>query len=256
MHRVHHVFARDAVTGTRLTSAAGFSRHSHDAYGIGVIERGAQKSWSGRGTVEAGPGDVITVNPGEVHDGAPLGARGRRWRMLYFKPEILAGFAGDGCGDLAFTQPVFADCESVRRLFLALYRQLAAGGDVADIGCEQIVLQILPRVCSPLWRITADAPVHRARACIDDHPERAVKLGELARLCGTTKFGFLRAFTRATGLTPHAYIVQRRLQRAKRLIEAGEPIAAAAAASGFADQSHLTRTFVRSYGYTPGYLRP
>lgn len=48
----------------------------HDQFGIGLVERGAQKSLSGRGMVEAEAGHVITVNPGEVHDGIPLGEGG------------------------------------------------------------------------------------------------------------------------------------------------------------------------------------
>ncbi len=64
------------------TSARAFGRHSHDTYGFGVIDGGAQRSSSGRGPVEAGAGDVITVNPGEVHDGAPIGCGPRTWRML------------------------------------------------------------------------------------------------------------------------------------------------------------------------------
>jgi quercetin dioxygenase-like cupin family protein len=49
-----------------------FPRHTHEQFGIGVIRRGASRSRSGRGMVEAGSGDIITVNPGEVHKGAPI----------------------------------------------------------------------------------------------------------------------------------------------------------------------------------------
>jgi len=62
------------------------------------------------------------------------------------------------------------------------------------------------------------------------------------------------AFRSAFGLPPHAWQVQVRLARARTLIRAGIPIAAVAAATGFADQSHLTRIFKRSYGYTPGVI--
>ncbi|SQI36332.1 AraC-like ligand binding domain [Serratia plymuthica] len=48
-----------------------FGRHTHDQFGIGLMDRGAQKSLSGRGRVESSAGDIITVNPGEVHDGSP-----------------------------------------------------------------------------------------------------------------------------------------------------------------------------------------
>ncbi len=57
-------------------------RHTHEEFGIGLMEVGGQLSASGRGQATAGAGDIIAVNPGEVHDGAPLRGEARRWRML------------------------------------------------------------------------------------------------------------------------------------------------------------------------------
>ena len=73
--RIHHVEQhRSAVPGIEAMTLASnhhFPRHSHDQFGVGVIAFGAQRSWSGVGHVEASAGDVIMVNPGEMHDGAP-----------------------------------------------------------------------------------------------------------------------------------------------------------------------------------------
>jgi quercetin dioxygenase-like cupin family protein len=54
----------------------------HSAPGVGVVDGGAHFSRSDRGQVEATPGKLICVNPGEVHDGRPLGERSRSWRLL------------------------------------------------------------------------------------------------------------------------------------------------------------------------------
>ena len=83
-------------------------------------------------------------------------------------------------------------------------------------------------------------------------PSDLKTLADLARETGLSRFQVLRGFVRATGLTPHAYIVQRRIDRARGLIARGSPLAAAALASGFADQSHMTRVFVQKYGVSPG----
>lgn len=106
-----------ALKGVRAVvgdTARSFARHTHDEFGIGLIDRGAQRSASGRGPVEAWAGDVITVNPGEVHDGAALTPAGRRWRMLYLDVGVLRAWADDMGADgvrlaAEFTQPVLRD---------------------------------------------------------------------------------------------------------------------------------------------------
>ena len=85
-----------------------------------------------------------------------------------------------------------------------------------------------------------------------DDPVAAPTLAVLAQTAGLSRYQFLRGFARATGLTPHAYLMQRRLHRARQLIARGARLAEAAAVSGFADQSHMTRLFVRSFGMGPG----
>ena len=76
-------------------------------------------------------------------------------------------------------------------------------------------------------------------------------LADLAAACGLSRYQVLRAFARETGLTPHAYQIQRRLLPARSLIRRGSSLADAAATVGFADQSHMTRLFVRAYGVSP-----
>src|SRR5690606_9692169 len=106
-----------ALKGVRAVvgdTARSLARHTHDEFGIGLIDRGAQRSASGRGPVEAWAGDVITVNPGEVHDGAALTPAGRRWRMLYLDVGVLRAWADDMGADgvrlaAEFTQPVLRD---------------------------------------------------------------------------------------------------------------------------------------------------
>ncbi|WHO74858.1 AraC family transcriptional regulator [Rhizobium sp. BT03] len=249
---------RSALAGVEAVEAEthhSFSRHTHEQFGIGLVSSGAQKSLSGRGMVEAAAGDIITVNPNEVHDGAPIGQR-RSWRILYFDPEIVAGLSreiGDGgAGRSEIPHPVIRN-RAIAARFEALFRAVT-GGAADPLLREQLLLQLFADVMCERGgseRPPVPASIRAARDLIDDDPLAAVSLADLSRESGLSRFQVLRGFAKATGLTPHAYLVQARIHIARRLIAQGTPLAEAAFASGFADQSHMTRVFVRKYGLSP-----
>lgn len=249
---IRQIAGRQA-TAVEACSGNSFARHTHDEYGIGVMLAGAQRSWSGRGTVEAYAGNLITVNPGEVHDGAPIGDS-RTWAMLYFSPARMADIVSDirdgGQADMEFVDPVSQDRCAVGR-FVMTYASLTDGG--ADAMDEHLILLVAGLVqARPKPRSDMHSALTRARSRIDDDPASHHPLGELAKEGGTSRFQMLRGFARLTGLTPHAYVLQRRLDLARSMIRHDTGLADAACAAGFADQSHFHRTFTRRYGLTPG----
>jgi AraC-like DNA-binding protein len=243
------------VLATRLDSAQAFPRHAHDTYGIGRIQRGAQRSWSAAGWVEAGPGDLLMVNPGEVHDGMPLGDAGRRWHMLYLDPALVQSAAADVLpdgGPLPMWRPVARDAV-VARAFERWHARLAAraGALACDEAQAALLAALLLRQAQVAPARLASPSIARARQRLDDDPASDPGLAALADDAGLSRFQLLRAFARELGMTPHAYLVQRRLALARRLLDDRLPIAEAAVAAGFSDQAHLTRAFRRCLGYTP-----
>jgi AraC-like DNA-binding protein len=247
-----------AVSGR---SAHCFPRHTHDDFGIGLVVSGGQISASGRGQVEAGPGNVITVNPGEVHDGTPIRGEPRQWHMFYLSPALI-GEIGEGLDagratTLEFHNPVMADGEAARR-FASAWRRIivdASNATAPHTATEESLLICLHGLLGARRDSRdaglATARIAKLRALIDDDIASEHSLQSLAAEAGLSRFQTVRAFARATGLTPHAYLVERRIQAARRLILAGNPLADAAFASGFCDQSHMTRAFRQRYGLTP-----
>ncbi len=245
----------DAMTAATERS---FPRHTHDQYGIGVIDAGGHASWSGRGNVEAGPGAFVCVNPGEVHDGRAIGGRQRAWRILYFEPswldETRADILEGAHKPFTFSEPVFAD-PGLRGLFESAFAHVTAQ-PASGLAREAVILELIARLAAHSTSRTSldegpTACIRRARERIDADPATPITLADLANEAGISRYQLLRAFARELGLTPHAYILQRRVALARQLIRGGTALADAAAIAGFYDQSHLHRCFVRQFGVTP-----
>lgn len=106
-----------------------------------------------------------------------------------------------------------------------------------------------------LQQLMADLSLQPLPADWQATPDQVPELSELARQQGLSKAAALRAFRRHWGCTPDQYRRQRQLRQAAHLIQAGQPLVQVALASGFWDQSHLTRHFMGIYGVTPGVFR-
>jgi AraC-like DNA-binding protein len=238
-----------------LFSDHAFPRHSHDQFGIGIMTSGAQRSWSLIGQVESEAGDVIMTNPGEIHDGMPAGRFARGWRILYLDPILVAReIADEATGRELVVRPVARDPQLARhvvRLFTQVERRapdrLAA--EESLLCCLMLVSQ-RHRAEGPR-SACASPSVSKAVRRLDVAPETATSLSELAALSGVSRFQLLRGFAREVGTTPHAYLIQRRVRLVRRLLADGKSPADAAFVAGFADQSHMTRAFVRQLGITP-----
>jgi AraC-like DNA-binding protein len=145
-------------------------------------------------------------------------------------------------------------------LHRAISAALAAfDAPVEDLRFDDIIARLADALgaCDPATRHaspTAESAVLIVQGWLDeslDFPSSEM----LERLTGLSRFELARQFRRCLGTSPYRYAVMRRLERAKRLIAADVPLADAAAASGFADQSHMTRQFKRAYGIAPGMWR-
>ncbi len=236
------------IDAIEFESGRAFPRHCHDQYGIGVVLSGAQRSWSGIGPVESFAGSVITVNPGEMHDGIPVAGCVRRWRMLYFDPSLLS----ETQAQAEFKSPSLRD-PKLARLAQSFFRHVTVEGGplAAEEHLVRLAVPLFGMRDPPAGPRGALPAVAEAKARIDADPASPVTLSELAALCGISRFQLVRAFAREFGATPHAYLVQRRVLLARQLLLMGETPAIAAQDSGFADQSHMTRAFVRHFGITP-----
>lgn len=234
-----------------------FSPHSHETYAFGTVESGALAFNYRREKLVALPKMINLVIPGEVHDGHDATGRGWSYRMSYVAPESLRqaaiGLWGKDRGMPYIRKGVLEEPE-LAALFLRLYaglRKNALSALEASTLWILFVSEILRRYGEYREPRRLRPDIHKALAFLQENGDNGVSLNELAELVSLSPWHFLRVFGEETGLTPHAYVAQARVRNAEKLLRAGLTPADAAAAAGFADQSHMTRWFRRILGTTP-----
>lgn len=242
-----------------------FPRHTHDQYAIGVIESGALGFYYRGENVVAPEGQINLCIPGEVHTGQAAADNGWSYRMFYFDPELLQRVASEVAGrprDIPFFRTgVIADPDLASRI-----RQV-------HILMEQQDVSLLEKESMLLWTLGqmvvrhADDPlslprmkrektaVLRAQQYIQTHYSQNFSIEDLAQAVHLSPYHLIHVFREEMGVPPHAYLRQIRIRKAKDLLKSGYPLAEAAQAVGFTDQSHLNRWFKRLWGITPGQYR-
>ncbi|CAH2601316.1 L-rhamnose operon transcriptional activator RhaR [Rhodovastum atsumiense] len=237
--------------------------HTHDTFVIGVIEAGCEAFHLGGVRHLATAGSLCLVNPGEVHDGAPA-EDGYAYRMTYPSEQLLRAVASERQGRRMaiprFRDAVVQDPQGyalLRRAHLLL--EAAAPPLAADEALLEAYGWIVARHAEdagPTARLpSAPDAVARARDWLDAHHTERVDLATLAAVAGLSSTHLVRAFRRATGLTPHAWQTDRRIRTARQMLARGQAPAEVAAACGFCDQSHLNRAFRARVGVAPGGYR-
>lgn len=250
----------DLLRATYVTHT--FAPHSHEGFAIGVIQDGAEQFRYRHATHVAPKGSIVLVNPGEMHTGGAVEASGWTYRMFYPAADLLqqvaASLADRPQHVPLFREPVVHDpalAQTLSRLHVTMETE-----PDALTRSSRLVLALsalverharTPRESPGLSR-AANPAMRQIEDYLHAHLAEPVALTDLAALAGVSTYRVVRQFQQATGMPPHAYLTQLRVRRARELLAASLPVAAAAVASGFYDQAHLTRHFKRIVGVPPG----
>jgi transcriptional regulator of acetoin/glycerol metabolism/AraC-like DNA-binding protein len=121
---------------------------------------------------------------------------------------------------------------------------------------DQLAGLKLLRSVAPMRGGVPPLAMRRLQDYIDAHIDERIELPDLAAVAGLSIYHFARQFKETTGATPHRYLVQKRLQRARDMLtRSALSLSEIAWAAGFSDQSHFTRLFGQNFGVTPGQFR-
>ena len=239
-----------------------FARHFHTVAAIGVVDAGVMRTYC-QGVMHRVPaGTVILFNPGDVHAPQPACAAGWSFRMFYLDDALLLDLSGhlDRSRPLWFVKP-FVEDPALYSALWKLHRDFENDPDPLESESRLVsgLAQVDRHSLSPMKPESSDvdrANLERAREYMHAHSAESVTLRQLATVAELSPYHFLRSFRAQVGITPHAYLMQARIERGRMLLRSGISIVDAALQTGFADQSHFTRQFKRFTGITPGRYLP
>jgi len=240
--------------------------HSHEELSLGLVVDGAinLRTRSRQGVAKTG--SFVLVNAEEAHHGTPVSPEGWRCRTIHLHTDIVRSTASElreyaSASTIAFRGPTFEDPDAARDL---LELHIRSEAESMPLERQSRMVALIARLLLRHSERSVSIPplshesgaVRRARSYLDEHLSEKVTLDMLAAHAGIPPFRILRAFQHATGLTPHAYQTQARIRAAVHgMLREQAPLADVAAATGFADQAHLTRVFKAIMGATPGQYR-
>lgn len=237
-------------------------RHLHHTWQIAWSPNAGGEHWV-RGAVRVMPPRSISIiAPGEVH--AP--GQGTwvddpaSFMMAYLTErlfdDVVSDLQGRARGTPSFGSGVIHNDPRLSHLFARAHQWSLSDEPLAhDCAWLAFVTRLMTLHADSGHAMPPGAreprAVHAVMEVLRNRPTSRITLTDLARLVNITPARLCRAFKHHVGVPPHAYQLRLRIEEAKRLLVKGRPVADIAAATGFADQSHLGRHFKRIVGLAP-----
>jgi AraC-like DNA-binding protein len=231
----------------------GFEMHRHDTYAIGHTLSGVQSFQYGKDKVNNLPGQTIVLHPDEPHDGHAGTEDGFRYRMFYLEPAMIQQVLGGK--PLPFIKGGVSRDPRLFKASQALLKDLHNPFEPLELDDAVFDLTVALQDAAGVRRgrqSTDYAAAERARELLMASLEQGVSLEALEQASDTDRWRLSRDFRALFGTSPHRYLTLRRLDLVRHSISCGVSLSDASVMAGFADQSHMTRHFVKTFGYPPG----
>lgn len=258
--RMPHVELRKVDDGRKVC----YAPHSHVHWSLGAITVGESTFRYREERYHVSAGTLVMMNPNWVHACSAIDDRPWGYLMLYVDTAWLTELRHQAGLLEARRWQDIATAVIREHQWYAGYCQMAAclldpTRDLLDK--QTVVVEYLSALMHELAGQPAQAiaqtpaTLRRLATHLNEHAAEEISLDDLCERSGYSAGHLIRAFKQHFGLTPHAYLINRRIQLGQRELKSGTPIAEAALNAGFSDQPHFQRTFKRLVAATPNQYR-
>lgn len=242
-------------------STACYDAHSHDEFSFGLILDGQAIYKNRQATHRISKGDIVTINPIDVHSCNPTSATWS-YNMLFVEPERLGEIQQD-IWEIAPKKyvPFLRDVErkaALKHIFIELYSSLQRSS--SPLHAESCLYQFV-EACfeKPFAHMTNELKhcpnLSLVRDRLLDDINTTHQLEDLSNEVGLTRFQLLKAFKNQYGMPPYAYLMDEKIKRSKTMLKSGHELSDVAFALGFSDQAHFQRQFKKKLAVTPKFYQ-
>ncbi len=246
----------------KATYTHSFTPHFHEEYAISIFLKGSQEKCYRGLTHIIREGQICVINPGEVHFATPVDRDGWTYRILYANASLLRDIASQIMGKNGnfpiFPNPVIEDKKLfniILNLHLILEKpevSLLEKESVFVEAMEKLILKYADVKVNNKILKSSGKHIEKVKEYLDQNYGEEISLELLSELTGLSPYYLLRLFKKEVGATPHIYLTQRRINKAKQFLTLGDSLSDVAYKTGFVDQSHFTNRFKNIVGISPG----
>jgi AraC family transcriptional regulator len=191
--------------------------------------------------------------------------------MMWFVPRAALNALADEANvphidELRFNPCVGIADATIRHLSMSILPALRSPEQISRLFADHVALALAAYVASAYGGMPTEPRLakgglapwqeRRSKEMLAANLAGEIPFAEIAKVCGLSVSHFARAFRKSTGLPPHSWLLQARVEHAMTLLrQRGQSLSEIALECGFVDQSHFTRVFVQRVGLTPGSWR-
>lgn len=239
------------------SSSSPFKSHLHSTLSIGAVSKGAVCYTVGSDSATLSPGSLALINPEILHSCNPLQSEKRSYYMLYLDVEWCTAVQNS-----LWNVETFISVDQIQVNDKKLYHnycrvmQHLLSAEIHLQEKEQLLVDLVStifrQVCSPQSeQISRPESIEQLKGILKQDLEKDYTLNSLASVLNSNPYTLLRRFKAETGITPHAYRMNCRIEQARKFLQQGMDITETALQCGFFDQSHLHRHFKAMTTVTP-----
>jgi AraC-like DNA-binding protein len=232
-----------------------FKKHFHTNYSIGLIIQGIHSLQIENKKSTIIQGEIKIINPYELH----IANGNLTWQYLNFMPneQIIKNIAQDMCDDDINCEIRFKNYikdTNATQFFLNLFKSLNSKFEYEENLIILISYLLKHYAFDKLDTKQIPKSIQNSIEFIHTYFYDDISLETLSNISNISKYHLIKIFKHKTGLTPHQYIINLRLEYSLKLIKKNIPLSQVAYECGFSDQSHFIKTFRKYYGLTPSLL--